>query len=146
VLAHNHNTEVCVAAGKEIASRATAFQLGAMLGVGRSGRDREDELDLADIGGETGTATHVASIGGAEALTPSGHHGSCHKPPHSITSSARSSMLGGTVRPSALAVLRLITSSNFVGRSTGRSAGLLPLRILSTKNATRRNISLLFGP
>jgi hypothetical protein len=31
VLAHNHNTEVCVAAGKEIASRATAFQPGAML-------------------------------------------------------------------------------------------------------------------
>jgi hypothetical protein len=63
VLAHNHNTEVCVAAGKEIASRATAFQLGAMLGVGRSG-DREDELDLADIGGETGMATYRASIAG----------------------------------------------------------------------------------
>jgi hypothetical protein len=29
------------------------------------GRDREDELDLADIGGETGTATHGASIAGA---------------------------------------------------------------------------------
>jgi hypothetical protein len=35
VLAHNQNTEVCVAAGKEIASRATAFQLGSMFGVGR---------------------------------------------------------------------------------------------------------------
>src|SRR6516162_11019289 len=28
-------------------------------------RDREDELDLADIGGETGTATHGASIASA---------------------------------------------------------------------------------
>ncbi len=36
------------------------------------------------------------------------------------------------VRPSALAVLRLMTSSNFVGCSTGRSAGLAPFRILST--------------
>jgi hypothetical protein len=34
---------------------------------------------------------------------------------YSITSSARSSMLGGTVRPSALAVLRLMTSEYFVG-------------------------------
>src|SRR5262249_30692537 len=34
---------------------------------------------------------------------------------HSITSSARASSVGGTVRPSALAVLRLITSSYFVG-------------------------------
>src|SRR5438876_9254744 len=49
-----------------------------------------------------------------------------------ITSSARPSSDGGIVRPRALAVLRLTTSSNFVGRSTGRSAGLAPLRILST--------------
>src|SRR5262249_25391107 len=34
--------------------------------------------------------------------------------PHSITSSARASKLGGISSPSALAVLRLITSSNFV--------------------------------
>ncbi len=40
--------------------------------------------------------------------------------------------VGGTVRPSAFAVLRLMTSSNFVGSSTGRSDGLVPLRILST--------------
>src|SRR5262249_32909581 len=53
-------------------------------------------------------------------------------PLHSITSSARASSWGGTSRPSAFAVLRLITSSNFVGCSTGKSAGLAPLRILST--------------
>ena len=36
------------------------------------------------------------------------------------------------VRPRALTVFMLITISNFVGCSTGRSAGLAPLRILST--------------
>src|SRR6266511_4915300 len=51
---------------------------------------------------------------------------------YSITSSARASRLSGTVRPSALAVLRLMTSSNLVGACTGRSAGFSPLRIRST--------------
>jgi hypothetical protein len=51
---------------------------------------------------------------------------------HSITSSARASKLSGTVRPSALAVLRLIASSYLVGACTGRSAGLSPLRMRST--------------
>src|SRR5262249_37153226 len=48
---------------------------------------------------------------------------------HSITSSAAACSVSGTVRPSALAVLRLITSSNVVGCSTGSSDGLAPLRI-----------------
>src|SRR3989449_3955235 len=47
-----------------------------------------------------------------------------------MISSARARMDGGIVSPSALAVLRLITSSNFVGCSTGRSPGLAPLKIL----------------
>src|SRR5262249_52661314 len=51
---------------------------------------------------------------------------------HWITSSARASTAGGMVRPRAFAVLRLITSSNFVGCSTGRSAGLAPFKTLST--------------
>src|SRR5262245_913036 len=50
-------------------------------------------------------------------------------PFHSITSSAVICMISGTVRPSALAVLRLITSSNLVGCTTGRSAGFAPLRM-----------------
>ena len=53
-------------------------------------------------------------------------------PPHLITLSARNSTDCGIVRFSAFAVLRLITNSNFVGCSTGRSAGLAPFRILST--------------
>src|SRR3954463_11492700 len=51
---------------------------------------------------------------------------------HSITSSARSRNDWGTVSASFFAVLRLITSSNFVGSCTGRSAGFAPLRIRST--------------
>src|SRR5712671_2396476 len=51
---------------------------------------------------------------------------------YSTTSSARASSDGGTSRPSALAVLRLITSSYLVGVCTGRSAGFSPLRMRST--------------
>ena len=39
------------------------------------------------------------------------------------------------MRPRALAVLRLMTSSNLVGRSNGKPPGVAPLRILSTKVA-----------
>jgi hypothetical protein len=52
---------------------------------------------------------------------------------HWTTRSARRSKEGGTTRPIDLAVLRLMTSSMLAGSSTGRSVGLAPLRILSTK-------------
>ena len=56
-----------------------------------------------------------------------------HSPPsHLITLSAFVSVHCGIVRPICLAVLRLITNSNLIGCSTGMSAGLVPLRILST--------------
>src|SRR6266702_863239 len=45
---------------------------------------------------------------------------------HSMTSSACANSAGGTMRPSAVAVLRLMTNSNFVGCSTGKPAGLVP--------------------
>ena len=45
-------------------------------------------------------------------------------PPHSITSSARASSVGGTSRPSAFAVLRLITSL-VLGRRLHRQVGRL---------------------
>jgi hypothetical protein len=46
-----------------------------------------------------------------------------------MTSSARARITGGIVRPSALAVFRLITSSNLVGAITGKSTGLAPFKI-----------------
>src|SRR5262249_42057404 len=53
-------------------------------------------------------------------------------PFHSIPSSRRASTAGGISRPSAFAVLRLITSSYLVGACTGRSAGFSPFRTRST--------------
>src|SRR5215831_9119800 len=47
-------------------------------------------------------------------------------PFHSITSSARSTIDGGTARPSALAVLRLTTNSNLVANCTGSSLTFAP--------------------
>ena len=54
---------------------------------------------------------------------------------YSITSSASESRLSEILRPSAFAVLRLTTSSNFVGCWTGKSAGLAPLRIARSVDA-----------
>ena len=48
---------------------------------------------------------------------------------HSITSSARASSDGGTVEAEMLAVWWLMTNSNFVDCTTGRSAALTPLRM-----------------
>ena len=58
-----------------------------------------------------------------------------------ITLSARASTFGGII-PICFGVLRLMTNSNFVGCSTGKSAGLAPLRILSTYVAARRAKSI----
>jgi hypothetical protein len=51
---------------------------------------------------------------------------------HFITLSARASTFGGIVRPICFAAFRLMTNSNFLGCSTGMSAGFVPFRILST--------------
>jgi len=64
-----------------------------------------------------------------------------HSAIYSMISSARTRSEGGMVKPSALAVVRLIAKSNLVGCSTGKSPGLAPRKILSTKSAARRNRS-----
>jgi hypothetical protein len=66
--------------------------------------------------------------------------------PHSMTSSARARIDCGITSPSAFAVLRLITSSNLVGCSTGRSAGLAPLRIFPARMPTWRWMAGRLGP
>lgn len=60
---------------------------------------------------------------------------------YSITWSARSSSDCGMARPSAFAVLRLMTRSSRAACSTGRSAGLAPLRMRSMYPARDRPIS-----
>jgi len=56
-------------------------------------------------------------------------------------SSAATCSVSGTVRPSALTVFRLMTVSNLMGSSIGRSAGLAPRRTRSTWPAARRKIA-----
>ena len=76
------------------------------------------------ITGIAGCCARAAS-GHAAAAPPSSVMNSRRS--HSITSSARASSDGGISRPSALAVLRLITSSNLVGclhRKVGRLLAL----------------------
>ncbi len=55
---------------------------------------------------------------------------------HSMTLSARSKRSAGISWLIALAVLRLITSSNRVGCSTGMSTGLVPRSTLTTIRAS----------
>ena len=79
----------------------------------------------------------ITGIAGCCARAASGHAASCapaspamnSRRSHSITSSALASSVVGTVRPSILAVWALMTSSNLDACTTGRSAGLAPLRI-----------------
>src|SRR4029079_12468296 len=56
---------------------------------------------------------------------------------HAITRSANTRLDGGIARPSARAVLRLITSSKREGCSTGSSEALPPLRMRTTNRAAR---------
>jgi hypothetical protein len=53
-------------------------------------------------------------------------------PPHSITSSARASSVGGISRPRVFAVFRLTTSWYLVGSCTGSSPAFAPRRMRST--------------
>jgi hypothetical protein len=63
-----------------------------------------------------------------------------------MTWAARANNEGGIVRPRDFAVLLFRTSSNLVGPSTGMSAVLAPLRILSREPAVRRYRSRTIGP
>src|SRR5215813_11331446 len=93
----------------------------------RRGRPCFEETDAPDPG-------RVLGAGHPGHGHESGRDGADEAPPAHpwITSSARASSDGGTVRPALLAVFRLMRSSSRVGCSTGRSLGFAPLRILST--------------
>src|SRR6516164_6157418 len=77
---------------------------------------------IADIG------THSRDV----CFVPKADSCSAANVAYSITSSAETTSEDGMLMPSALAVVRLITVSNFVGACTGKSAGFSPLRIRST--------------
>src|SRR6516164_3295903 len=65
---------------------------------------------------------------------------------HSITLSASPRSPGGMVSASTFAVVRLMTSSNLVGCSMGKSAALAPVRIFVTYVAARPNRSGRLAP
>ena len=89
------------------------------------------------VGGDTNVRVHCCVLTidqelGLAARQPRHRGSQIHPAPsHSITSSARARRVGGIVRLSALAVCRLMTSSNLVGCSMGSSAGFSPLRMRS---------------
>src|SRR5262245_12725604 len=62
--------------------------------------------------------------------------------PHSITSSASASKVGGISTLKAFAVARFMSSSNLAPISTGRSPGLSPLRSRATYAPARRYASV----
>src|SRR5262249_18028278 len=67
-------------------------------------------------------------------------------PLHSITSSAVAMSVGGTAMPSILAVWALMTSSNLLDCTTGRSAGFAPLRMRPAYTPSSRNASTRLAP
>ena len=139
--------------------RAIKVTLALQVQQGRSAQQAQkvprDPLDLLDLGGPRDLlvlleiqqrhpgASNFVGAGGNRRFrnsAPQRIDAECQKATYaaqqialySITSSARASRLSGTVRPSAFAVLRLMTNSYLVGACTGRSAGFSPLRMRST--------------
>ena len=109
-------------------TEVTQFLTEGLCRVGINARvDRGQVAYSSDLG-------RLLSLGGERRGEEPASHSAEECPPthYWITSSARDKSDGEIVRPRALAVLRLITSSNLVGCSMGRSAGLAPFRILST--------------
>src|SRR5260370_41328666 len=89
-----------------------------------------------------------AETPGGPGLTHSGHSPADRleaQAPHSITSSARESSVGGMSRPSALAVGRLMTGSNLVDCTTGRAARFAPFRRRRAYTASCRDTSDRLG-
>jgi hypothetical protein len=86
---------------------------------------------ISDIGNSSSRGSSRESATTGHAAAP-GQTGDELPPLHCITSSAVANSVSGTVRPSAFAILWLITSSNLVASCTGKSAGLAPFRIRPT--------------
>ena len=87
-------------------------------------------VDVAAFAARPEWIPPTAAIG--VGLVPSRDSCPAAKAIYSITSSARASSIGGISRPIAFAVLRLMSRSNFVGSTTGKSAGLSPFTMRPT--------------
>jgi hypothetical protein len=99
-------------------------------------RERPDALFVGNDAFLTSRRVQFSLLAAFHRLPATYSHGldpklTLHEPDQSITSSAKTSKVVGMLRPSALAVWRLITSSSLVCWKTGRSIGLSPFRILA---------------
>ena len=112
-----------------------ADERGLVLLIGepdfRGAVEQQRERDHRDEERHVFAEQFPARLGGRRRLRQ-GCGGAVRGVVHSITSSASAARVGGTVRPSAAAVARLIASSNLVGACTGNAAGFAPLRMRST--------------
>jgi hypothetical protein len=99
--------------------RAAHVRFGSTTDMTRSNRDVRSTLE----------SRHSSALSRCPFRANSGLMQRSKNDRYSITSSARADRVGGTSMPSAFAVLRLITNSNLVDCTIGRSAGLAPLRI-----------------
>lgn len=115
--------------------------------VGQALGKRRDHFSAVRPGEEDADASHAAGLRTSQSSYRQRSRGQQELAPlHSITRSARTKNDRGILMPSVLAVLRLTTNSNLVGCSIGSSAGVAPLRILSTYSAARRHMCALLGP
>jgi hypothetical protein len=112
----------------------------------RSQADKDDSDELFDT--QAGPAVGVSSLPMSQLMVAypptSATLGDWQVP--RITSSAWKSSDSRTVRPRVCAIVRLRTSLNLVGCSTGRTLGLTPGKIVSTEVAARRYMSGLLPP
>jgi hypothetical protein len=100
--------------------------------AGCPSRVKSDKVDRTDLSRHVRFAPKAdkRADGSLSPLCAISRHMQCSKQHrYSITSSARVTSVSGSVIPSAFAVFKLMTNSNFVGCCTGRSAGFSPLRI-----------------
>ena len=93
----------------------------------KNSRVRKNRISSFRNGPESGYAYRAISV-----ETVQDRNSRTGKSHHSINSSALACSVSGTVSPSALAVLRLMISSNLVGCCIGKSEGFSPLRIRPT--------------
>src|SRR5262249_16954434 len=101
-------------------------RLGVIAGRERCAASSRADADDVRLAPDSGAK---ADIAGGPRSAKTGCEQSQQGSPYSITSSAVASNDGDTVRPSILAVWALMTSSNLLDCTTGKSAGLAPLRI-----------------
>ena len=95
----------------------------------RFGSDADIQPCLSDVR-FTPKSRHWLSVSECPLCAKSGHTQRSKMYRYSIISSASAERLGGTSMPSALAALRLMTNSNLLDCTTGKSPGFSPLRIL----------------